>query len=139
MVCDVKWVLFLCPNSHRIRRIHRKLLPPIRQLALVVEVPTVQGLRRGDDITFVVPFTATGDGADYVKAVDVRGGDEFTVFIEQTSSLQGSQAGGFIGEAEHGGHQYHGFFSCYQCVGHGSEEIYWVMFWRVSLGNLAGQ
>jgi hypothetical protein len=54
---------------------------------LVVEVPTVQGLRRGDDVAFVVPLAATGDGADYVKGVGVGGGDEFAVFIEQTSSF----------------------------------------------------
>jgi hypothetical protein len=81
----------------------------------------------------MVPITSKGLG--------VRGGDELLVAVlihePQTSSSESSHAGGFIGEAEHGRRRWR--FSCCQCVGHGSEEIYCVMVWRVESGNLAGQ
>jgi len=96
----IHYPIRLGPGPHWPLRLHRILLPPIRQLTLIVDVPAVKRSRRHYCVPFFIPFTATLDLADDIQGVIVGGSDELAVFGEQALSFQGSHAGGFIGEAE---------------------------------------
>jgi len=86
-------------------------VPPIRQLTDEVDVPAAQQRGRGEHLAGVgVVGAACVNGADDIQGVSVAGGEHHgvAVFIGggKASSIQGSHAGRFVGEAEEvGGHR----------------------------------
>jgi len=84
-------------------------------------VPAREQRGWGDDIAGVgVVGAADADKTDQVQRMGVRCNQRVAVSIQQASSIQRSQAGGFVGEAKE--------------VGHG-----WVICWRVVSARRVGQ
>ena len=84
-------------------------VPAVREFAHVVDVPAAQQHGWGDHLACVgVVGAASVDGADHIQGVGVAGGegmrDAIIVGVKQASSIQGSHAGGFVGEADVVGH-----------------------------------
>ena len=87
-------------------------------------MPAIERRGRGDGFAGLgVVGAAGGNSAHHVDRVRVAGGEHRcgAVFIGggEASGIQGSHAGGFVGEAEVGGH--------------------WVMAWSVVLGRRCPQ
>ncbi len=92
-------------HSHRLLRLNDVSVPAVGEVAHVIDVPAAQQHGWGDHLAGVgVVGAAFVDGADDIQGVGVAGGEHHGVAVviggSEASSIQGSHAGGFVGEAD---------------------------------------